>query len=38
VRDVRDEAAQAFADSLRSEEAAEGRDAFHARRLPRWAS
>jgi isohexenylglutaconyl-CoA hydratase len=38
VRDVRDEAAQAFADSLRGDEAAEGRDAFHARRPPRWAS
>jgi isohexenylglutaconyl-CoA hydratase len=38
VKDVRDEAAQAFAASLRSDEAAEGLDARAAKRPPRWAA
>ncbi|MFL6574343.1 MAG: enoyl-CoA hydratase/isomerase family protein, partial [Burkholderiales bacterium] len=37
VKDVRDEAAQAFAASLRSSEAREGLDAFAAKRPPTWA-
>jgi len=37
VKDVRDEAAQAFAASLRSDEAREGLDAFAAKRPPTWA-
>jgi len=37
VRDVRDEAARAFAASLRSDEAREGLAAFAGKRSPRWA-
>jgi isohexenylglutaconyl-CoA hydratase len=37
VRDVRDEAARAFAASLRSDEAREGLDAHAAKRPPAWA-
>ncbi|WP_280154845.1 enoyl-CoA hydratase-related protein [Piscinibacter sp. XHJ-5] len=37
VKDVRDEAAQAFATSLRSDEAREGLEAFAQKRIPRWA-
>ncbi len=36
VRDLRDDAAQAFAASLRSDEAREGLAAFAAKRPPRW--
>ena len=37
VKDIRAEAAQAFAASLRSDEAREGLEAFSQKRLPRWA-
>jgi len=37
VRDMRDEAALAFASSLRSDEAREGLAAFAEKRVPRWA-
>ena len=37
VKDVREEATQAFAASLRGGEAAEGLEARHAKRPPRWA-
>jgi isohexenylglutaconyl-CoA hydratase len=38
VQDVRDQAAQVFAASMRGPEAAEGLEAFAAKRAPRWTS